>query len=99
MGCPTQNSQTPDGNLSATGRLAIQILEISGISGLWICGWICGETEPSCPIRSYFVRVLLDACFGSAAARGFKEILEGKYDDIPEANFYMKGPIEEIKQS
>ncbi len=31
--------------------------------------------------------------------RGFKEILEGKHDDVPEANFYMKGPIEEIKQA
>ena len=30
--------------------------------------------------------------------RGFKEILEGKYDDIPEGNFYMKGAIEEVKQ-
>jgi F-type H+/Na+-transporting ATPase subunit beta len=30
--------------------------------------------------------------------RGFKEILEGKYDDVPEGNFYMKGGIEEIKQ-
>src|SRR5271168_1717911 len=30
--------------------------------------------------------------------RGFKEILEGKHDDVPEANFYMKGSIEEIKQ-
>ena len=29
--------------------------------------------------------------------RGFKEILEGKHDDVPEANFYMKGPIEEIR--
>ena len=29
--------------------------------------------------------------------RGFKEILEGKHDDVPEANFYMKGGIEEIK--
>src|SRR5271169_4095679 len=29
--------------------------------------------------------------------RGFKEILEGKHDDVPEGNFYMKGPIEEIK--
>jgi F-type H+/Na+-transporting ATPase subunit beta len=29
--------------------------------------------------------------------RGFKEILEGKYDEVPEGNFYMKGPIEEIK--
>ena len=30
--------------------------------------------------------------------RGFKEILEGKHDDVPEGNFYMKGPIEEIKE-
>jgi F-type H+/Na+-transporting ATPase subunit beta len=29
--------------------------------------------------------------------RGFKEILEGKHDDIAEGNFYMKGTIEEIK--
>ena len=29
--------------------------------------------------------------------RGFKEIIEGKHDEIPEANFYMKGGIEEIK--
>ncbi len=30
--------------------------------------------------------------------RGFKEILDGKHDDVPEGNFYMKGPIDEIKQ-
>jgi F-type H+/Na+-transporting ATPase subunit beta len=29
--------------------------------------------------------------------RGFKEILEGKHDDVPEGNFYMKGGIEEVK--
>jgi F-type H+-transporting ATPase subunit beta len=28
--------------------------------------------------------------------RGFKEILDGKHDDVPEANFYMKGNIESI---
>jgi F-type H+-transporting ATPase subunit beta len=28
--------------------------------------------------------------------RGFKEILDGKHDDVPEQNFYMKGGIEEI---
>jgi F-type H+-transporting ATPase subunit beta len=28
--------------------------------------------------------------------RGFKEILDGKHDDISEQNFYMKGGIEEI---
>jgi F-type H+-transporting ATPase subunit beta len=28
--------------------------------------------------------------------RGFKEILDGKHDDVPEGNFYMKGAIEEV---
>jgi F-type H+-transporting ATPase subunit beta len=28
--------------------------------------------------------------------RGFKEILDGKHDDVPEANFYMKGGIDMI---
>ena len=28
--------------------------------------------------------------------RSFKEILDGKYDDIPEQAFYMKGSIEEV---
>lgn len=28
--------------------------------------------------------------------RAFKEILEGKYDDVPEGAFYMKGSIDEI---
>ena len=31
--------------------------------------------------------------------KSFKEILEGKHDDVPEGNFYMKGGIEEIKES
>jgi F-type H+-transporting ATPase subunit beta len=31
--------------------------------------------------------------------RGFKEILEGKHDDVSEQNFYMKGGIEEIKET
>lgn len=30
--------------------------------------------------------------------RGFKEILEGKHDDVPEQNFYMKGTIDQIKE-
>jgi F-type H+-transporting ATPase subunit beta len=29
--------------------------------------------------------------------RGFKEILDGKHDDVPEQNFYMRGGIEEIR--
>ena len=29
--------------------------------------------------------------------RAFKEIIDGKHDDVPEANFYMKGGIDEIK--
>jgi F-type H+-transporting ATPase subunit beta len=31
--------------------------------------------------------------------RGFKEILDGKHDEVPEGNFYMKGKIEEIYES
>ena len=30
--------------------------------------------------------------------KGFKEILDGKHDEVAEGNFYMKGPIEEITQ-
>ncbi|MEK7570584.1 MAG: F0F1 ATP synthase subunit beta [Patescibacteria group bacterium] len=29
--------------------------------------------------------------------RGFKEILDGKYDDVPEQAFYMKGTIDEVR--
>lgn len=29
--------------------------------------------------------------------RGFKEILEGKYDDVQEQDFYMKGSIDEVR--
>ena len=28
--------------------------------------------------------------------KGFKEIVEGKHDDIPEQAFYMVGTIEEV---
>jgi F-type H+-transporting ATPase subunit beta len=31
--------------------------------------------------------------------RGFKEILDGKHDDVSEGNFYMKGGIDEIKEA
>ncbi|MBI2924532.1 MAG: F0F1 ATP synthase subunit beta [Verrucomicrobia bacterium] len=31
--------------------------------------------------------------------RGFKEILDGKHDDVNEGNFYMKGGIEEVKEA
>src|SRR4051812_48421526 len=31
--------------------------------------------------------------------KGFKEIVEGKYDDIPEQAFYMKGTIDEVLQA
>jgi len=30
--------------------------------------------------------------------KGFEEILEGKYDEVPEENFYLKGGIEEVIQ-
>jgi F-type H+-transporting ATPase subunit beta len=28
--------------------------------------------------------------------RSFKELIEGKYDDIPEQAFYMQGSIEDV---
>jgi len=31
--------------------------------------------------------------------RGFKEILEGKHDDVAEQDFYMKGGIEDIHET
>ncbi|MFM7606060.1 MAG: F0F1 ATP synthase subunit beta, partial [Prosthecobacter sp.] len=31
--------------------------------------------------------------------KGFAEILDGKHDDVPEANFYMKGGIDSVKKS
>ena len=31
--------------------------------------------------------------------RGFKEIIEGKMDDIPEAAFYMTGTIDEVYEN
>jgi len=31
--------------------------------------------------------------------RSFKEIIEGKHDEIPEQAFYMKGPIEEVLEA
>jgi F-type H+-transporting ATPase subunit beta len=30
--------------------------------------------------------------------RGFKEILEGRHDNVPESDFYMKGGIEEVSR-
>ena len=30
--------------------------------------------------------------------RGFKEIVEGKHDDLPEQAFYMVGGIEEVRE-
>ncbi len=31
--------------------------------------------------------------------RGFAEILDGKWDSVPEANFYMKGTIDEVEKN
>lgn len=34
----------------------------------------------------------------SETIRGFREILDGKHDDVPEQNFYMKGSIDEVRE-
>ena len=31
--------------------------------------------------------------------KGFREIAEGKHDDLPEQAFYMKGTIEEVVEA
>ncbi len=31
--------------------------------------------------------------------KSFKEIVEGKHDDIPEQAFYMKGTIDEVQEA
>ena len=31
--------------------------------------------------------------------KGFREIAEGKHDDIPEQAFYMQGTIEEVLEN
>jgi F-type H+-transporting ATPase subunit beta len=31
--------------------------------------------------------------------KGFKSIVEGQYDDIPEQAFYMRGTIEEVLEA
>jgi F-type H+-transporting ATPase subunit beta len=31
--------------------------------------------------------------------RGFKEIVEGKHDDVPEQAFYMQGTIEDVLEA
>ena len=45
--------------------------------------------------HSYEMKIVFDKLNGKS--EGFSEILEGKHDDVPEENFYMKGGIEEIK--
>ena len=31
--------------------------------------------------------------------RGFKEIVEGKHDDVPEGDFFLKGSIDEVVEA
>jgi F-type H+-transporting ATPase subunit beta len=31
--------------------------------------------------------------------RSFKEVLEGKYDHVPETYFFLKGAIEEVAEA
>ncbi len=30
--------------------------------------------------------------------RSFREILDGKHDDLPESAFYMKGSIDQVRE-
>ena len=31
--------------------------------------------------------------------RGFEEILDGKYDEVPESAFFLKGTIDEVAEA
>jgi F-type H+-transporting ATPase subunit beta len=35
-------------------------------------------------------------CKIADTVRSFKEVIEGKHDDVPEQAFYMRGTIEEV---
>ncbi|MDA2935788.1 F0F1 ATP synthase subunit beta [Patescibacteria group bacterium AH-259-L05] len=52
--------------------------------------------------QPFFVAEVFTATKGvfvplNETVKGFQKILQGKYDDLPEQNFYMKGGISEIK--
>ncbi|MGC2215795.1 MAG: F0F1 ATP synthase subunit beta, partial [Silvibacterium sp.] len=38
-------------------------------------------------------------CKIADTVRSFKEVIEGKHDDIPEQAFYMKGTIDEVLEA
>ena len=56
------------------------------------------RSSASCPSRSSSPRpspaVRASTCRSQETVRGFKEILEGKHDDLPEQAFFMVGGIE-----
>jgi F-type H+-transporting ATPase subunit beta len=37
-------------------------------------------------------------CSIEDTVKGFAEILDGKWDDVPEGNFYMKGSIDSVSR-
>jgi F-type H+-transporting ATPase subunit beta len=38
-------------------------------------------------------------CSIEDTVKGFAEILDGKHDDVPEGNFYMKGGIDTVARN
>ena len=50
------------------------------------------------PCRRSFHRTAGKHVSIAETVRGFKEILDGKHDDVAEQNFYMKGGIDMIKE-
>ena len=49
-------------------------------------------------VAEVFTNVSGVLCSIEDTVKGFAEILDGKWDDVPEGNFYMKGGIDEIRE-
>ena len=63
-------------------------------------GMICAESGvmvPLAPALGVTVRVM--SVKVADTVRSFKEVVEGKHDEIPEQAFYMKGSIDDVLET
>jgi F-type H+-transporting ATPase subunit beta len=49
-------------------------------------------------VAEVFTNVSGVLCSIEDTVRGFAEILDGQWDDVPEGNFYMKGGIDSVSR-
>ena len=97
-----------DGHLLAYHRLANIVLQrsgtngtVQGIFGTLLMGGRGGVLHSTVGIVLMMVLknglvVLGVSQFWQDTIQGFKEIIEGKHDDVPEQAFYMVGSIDEV---